>query len=234
MDYHKGIQAYTEQFAIPQETLAKFERHLALVLEANQITNVTRITNPDEALMLHIEDSLAGLLEVLAAPAGALADMGSGAGFPGIPLALVTGRKTVLIESVGKKAAFLERFAEDLGVADMVSAHCGRVEEYALQKRASFAVITARALAQTSILMELAAPLLIPGGQLICYKAQPSQGELDHAASLADTLGMKIVSTRRLTLSDGETQRCIIVIEKVGKPTIKLPRRVGMAQKKPL
>ena len=100
-----------------EEQMALLERHLDLVMAANEQVNLTRITSRDEARVLHIEDSLAGLPEVQAAPAGLLGDMGSGAGFPGIPLAAVTGRKTVLIESVGKKAAFLKAFVDELGLA---------------------------------------------------------------------------------------------------------------------
>ncbi len=234
MNYRAGIKQIQEEYLLSDKTIALVDKHLALVLEANKTTNVTRITDPDEAQMLHIEDSLIGLPEVLAAPEGKMADMGSGAGFPGIPLAIVTGRNTVLIESVGKKAALLESFATELEISDRVKVFSGRLEDYAKEARASFAVITARALAQTSILMELAAPLLAPHGQLICYKAKPTDEELQHAKSLEKTLGMKIVNIRKTQLSDGETERCIITIEKVGKPEIKLPRRIGMAQKKPL
>ncbi len=234
MDYRKGILTYAQEFGLSEEQIALMDSHLSLVLEANKTTNVTRITNPDEAQILHIEDSLVGLAEVCAAPVGRMADMGSGAGFPGIPLAIATGRHTTLIESVGKKASLLERFAGELALAEMIDVYGGRIEDCAVERRASFAVITARALAQTSILMELAQPLLIPGGQLLCYKAQPSDEEIEHARSLEDALGMKITSIRTVQLSDGETERCIIAIQKVAKPKIKLPRRVGMAQKKPL
>ena len=217
-----------------EEQMALLERHLDLVMAANEQVNLTRITSREEARVLHIEDSLAGLPEVQAAPAGLLGDMGSGAGFPGIPLAAVTGRKTVLIESVGKKAAFLKVFVDELGLAGKVEVFSGRLEELCETRRGGFAVMTARALSQTGSLMELAAPLLAQGGRLVCYKAQPSEEELAHAMELQETLGLKFVSRRDFTLSDGETHRCILVFEKVAKPKVKLPRRPGMAQKKPL
>ena len=209
-------------------------RHLELVMQANETTNLTRIDSLDDGLLLHIEDSLAGLPEVAGAPAGLMGDMGSGAGFPGIPLALATGRKTVLIESVGKKAALLEGFANELGLAGQVEVYAGRLEELCETRRSSFAVLTARALSQAGSLMELASPLLMTGGRLICYKGRPSEDEVTHALSLQETLGMSFIGRRDFVLSDGETRRCIIVFEKTGKPKIKLPRRPGMAQRRPL
>ena len=217
-----------------EEKKALLERHLALVIAANERVNLTRITSEGEAWVLHVEDSLAGLPEVEAAPAGPLGDMGSGAGFPGIPLAVATGRHTVLIESVGKKATCLEEFAAQLGLAGQVEVFAGRLEELCETRRASFAVLCARALSQTGALMELASPLLMPGGRLVCYKGQPSEEEVAHALGLQETLGMRFVSRRDFVLSDGETHRCILVFEKAGKPKVKLPRRTGLAQKKPL
>ena len=77
-------------------------RHLELVIEANKTTNITRIESMEEGMVLHVEDSLVGLPELEAAPAGRYADLGSGAGYPGIPLAVETGRETLLVDSVGK------------------------------------------------------------------------------------------------------------------------------------
>ena len=219
---------------ISAEAQKKMERHLELVLAANEHVNLTRIDSVESGMLLHVEDSLAGLAEVQAAPAGLMGDMGSGAGFPGIPLALATGRHTVLIESVAKKAAELDGFIRELGLTGQVETFVGRLEDLCETRRASFAVLTARALAQTGALMELAAPLLVMGGRLVCYKAQPGEDEVEHARGLEQTLGLSLVGDRSFVLSDGATHRRMLVFEKVAKPTLKLPRRVGMAQKKPL
>lgn len=214
--------------------LRDLERHLDLVMAANETTNITRITSREEAYILHIEDSLVGLPELNEAPSGRYGDMGSGAGFPGIPLALVSGRETVLIESIGKKASALETFLSDLGISGTVSVYNGRVEELALSEPHSFAAITARALSQLPSLMELASPLLMMGGRLICYKAHVGEEEFTHARSIEKKTGLALVSDRDLYLSDGETYRRIIVFEKRKEPTVTLPRRNGMAQKRPL
>ena len=181
------------------------DRYMEQVLEVNKTLNLTRIEDSEHARLLHIEDSLAGLDELNQAPEGRYVDLGSGGGFPGVPLGIVSGRQTLLVDSVKKKMA-AERFS----------------------------VATARALAKLSVLMELSSPLLKKGGALICYKAQLSDEELDNALRLQSYLGMKLKSDRDFLLSDNETHRRIIVFEKVKQPGLKLPRRVGLAQKKPL
>ena len=209
-------------------------KHLDLVIEANKVTNLTRITSYEEAKILHIEDSLSGLPEMNAAPEGKYGDMGTGAGFPGIPLAIETGRQTVLMDSVGKKTVLLDSFIKELGLSDMVSTYNGRIEDLARIEGKTYAVLTARALSKLGSLMELACPLLKMGGHLICYKARIEEEELLHAVSLEKKLGMKIISDRQFNLSDCETLRRIVVFEKFAKPKIMLPRKVGDAQKRPL
>lgn len=207
------------------------KRHLELVIEANKTTNITRISTWDEGMLLHVEDSLVGLPEIEEAPEGRLVDIGSGAGYPGIPLAIESGRATLLADSVGKKTAILASMVEELGL-DNVEVYTGRIEDLAREKAGVFAVVTARALAQLSVLMELASPLLQDGGRLVCYKANVSDEELQHALSLQERLGMSLVSDRAVEL--GDACRRIISFEKSGRPQINLPRKTGMTQKRPL
>ena len=209
------------------------QKHLDLVIAANETTNITRIVSRESAQILHIEDSLSALPEFEQAPAGLYGDLGSGAGFPGIPIAIETGRETVLVESVKKKAIILEGFATELGLNN-VKVFPGRAEELALEKKGKFSVLSARALSQLGSLLELGSPLLKIGGQFICYKARIEDEELKHACSLKNKLGLKLVSDRDFMLSDGETYRRILVFEKVKNASIKLPRRNGMAQRNPL
>ena len=112
--------------------------------------------------------------------------------------------------------------------------NASRIEDLANEMPKRFSVLTARALSSLSSLLELACPLLRMNGQLICLKSHVSDEELNSAQSLEKKLGMKLIKRRDFYLSDGETYREILVFEKVAKPKIKLPRRVGMAQKKPL
>ena len=193
------------------------KRHLELVIEANKTTNITRISTWDEGMLLHVQDSLVGLPELREAPEGRMVDIGSGAGYPGIPLAIET--------------AILASMVQTLGL-DNVDVYTGRIEDLAREEPASFAAVTARALAQLSILMEFASPLLQEGGRLICYKANVSDEEMEHALSLQNRLAMKLVSDRIVEL--GKNHRRIICFEKTGTPHVKLPRKTGFAQKRPL
>ena len=216
---------------VAQELMGQY---LDLILEANKTTNLTRITSRDEALVLHIEDSLVGLEEVSEAPEGLSGDLGSGGGFPGVPLALATGRETVLVDSVKKKMAIVQQAVNQLGLGRQITTCSDRIEDLALDRPGSFSVLTARALSRLVALLELSSPLLVKGGRLVCYKAQLSDEEMQEALAVEDLLGMRLVSQRETMLSDGETRRTIVVFEKVGKAKLKLPRRIGAAQKTPL
>lgn len=209
------------------------DRYMSSVLEVNKTLNLTRIEDSEEARLLHIEDSLSGLKELDNAPEGRYVDLGSGGGFPGVPLAIASGRETLLVDSVKKKMAAVQSIIDALGLSS-VSTYDGRIEDLSTQQREQFSAATARALAKLSVLMELASPLLKQGGVLICYKAQLSEEELDKALKLQSYLGMKLKSDREFLLSDNVTHRRIIVFEKVKQPGLKLPRRIGLAQKKPL
>ena len=216
------------------QTMSLMQRYLDSILEANKVTNLTRITDGEQARLLHIEDSLVGLPEVNEAPTGLYGDLGSGGGFPGVPLALATGRKTLLVDSVKKKMAIVQSALDDLSLSEQISTSSERIEDLPLEYKEKFAVLTARALSKLVSLIELASPLLKKGGRLVCYKAQLSSEELEEALAVQDLVGMKMISQREICLSDGETTRTIVVFEKIGKSRIKLQRRIGLAQKQPL
>lgn len=216
------------------QTMSLMQRYLDSILEANKVTNLTRITDGEQVRLLHIEDSLVGLPEVNEAPTGLYGDLGSGGGFPGVPLALATGRKTLLVDSVKKKMAIVQSALDDLSLSEQISTSSERIEDLPLEYKEKFAVLTARALSKLVSLIELASPLLKNGGRLVCYKAQLSSEELEEALAVQDLVGMKMISQREICLSDGENKRTIVVFEKIGKSRIKLPRRIGLAQKQPL
>lgn len=216
------------------QTMSLMHCYLDSILEANKVTNLTRITDGEQARLLHIEDSLVGLSEVNEAPDGLYGDLGSGGGFPGVPLALMTGRKTLLVDSVKKKMAIVQSVLDNLSLSEQISTSSERIEDLPLEYKEKFAVLTARALSKLVSLIELASPLLQKGGRLVCYKAQLSSEELEEALAVQDLVAMRMVSQREVCLSDRETMRTIVVFEKVGKPRIKLPRRIGLAQRQPL
>lgn len=209
-------------------------KYLELILKINEQINLTRITDPEEAHILHIEDSITALKELNAAPDGLYGDLGSGGGFPGVPLAILSGRKTFLIDSVKKKMNAVSNILKELSLSDQIETYSGRIEELSEIKAGEFSVLTARALSKLPSLMELSSPLLKDGGSLICLKSHTEKDELDSAYKLEDKLGLKLISKRELLLSDKVTYREIITFKKISKPKIKLPRKIGMAQKRPL
>jgi 16S rRNA (guanine527-N7)-methyltransferase len=214
-----------------EQTVHRLLGHANMVLDWNTRVNLTRIVEPAEVERLHIADSLAFLMHVgpLDAP---IVDIGSGAGYPGIPVAVVTGMRVCLCESVGKKAAFLQAAIAALGIDADVFA--GRAERYADQHREVANTVLARAVSSLPSLVELASPLLQPGGRLMALKGSPGEQELHRGRAAAGLCGMSEASVTEYGLPGGDESRCVVVYEKVGRPTVKLPRREGMAQRDPL
>jgi len=210
------------------------ERHVDLLLEANQRVNLTAVREKSAAMRLHVLDSLGVIETINEAPAGRVADLGSGGGFPGIPIAVCTDRNVTLVESVKKKAAFLEFAIQDLGIAESVSVSALRAEEEALRAPGHYSVVVCRALSALPSLIELASPLLSDGGWLVAMKGRLEESEVSSGRNAADLLAMSEKSIVRYQLPGGDEQRAIVVYQKSGKPRLKLPRNPGMAQRRPL
>lgn len=211
------------------QQLALLARHAEMVLVANRSFNLTRITTPGEFVRLHIVDSLLPWLHVQ--PTTPCIDLGSGAGFPGIPLGIVHGVTVVLCESVGKKAAFLESCVKELGIACTV--FHGRAEELgATRPRAG--LVVARAVASLPALVELASPLLDTGGQLIALKGDPEVTEIERGDAVANKCGMRRMEIVSYVLPGGVERRTLVSYERTGEARMHLPRRAGLAQHQPL
>ena len=233
------ISLYDLELTYDQATLLL--KHLDLVIEKNKVMNLTRIVTIQEAIDKHIVDSLLilkvienkRLLEGKKPGNGRFLDIGSGAGYPGIPLAITTSLQGTLIDSVGKKVKAIQEFIEHLGLSNAHAEHI-RAEELAKTTNNSFGLIVARAVAETAVLMEYAAPLLPLGGQLIVTEALPSEEELQHAQAVEDLLGLHSVSRETFELPNESGMRTIITYEKTSKEKIKLPRNTGMAKHHPL
>lgn len=208
--------------------------HLEWVLQQNKQLNLTSITDPATAVRLHLVDSLAALPYVNKAPAGPLCDMGTGAGYPGLPLSIMSGRSATLVDSVGKKARALEGFIAERHLDSRVHTSSQRLEELAVHDAGRFAVITARALSQLPSLVELAAPLLELSGVLIAMKAIVQDGEVAAGDKAAEVVGLLRTDVVSYVLPIGSETRTLVIYTKVGEPRIALPRRVGLAQKRPL
>lgn len=227
------IQAGLTLMGVPcgPEQSAQLIAHLDLVAEANASFNLTTISAED-AIKMHVLDSAAAAPFLQSAPEGGFADLGSGAGFPGIPLAILSGREVTLVESVKKKAAFLERVAADLCLKATVRPV--RAEELAQERPGSFSVVTARALSSLPSLVELASPLLCAGGLLICLKGRPDDIELARGDAAGALCGMRREESIAVKVPGLDAARTVVVYRRLRKSRTRLPRRNGMAQRQPM
>ena len=197
----------------------------------------TAVESAAEAREIHIADSLSGLEVPELESAETLIDIGSGAGFPGLVLAMaLPDAQVTLVDSVRKKMEAAGKIAAELELAN-VDCVWGRAEEIASAGsdfRESADVVTARALAPLPALLEYAAPLLKVGGTLVAWKGLPSEDELSSAAAAAELLGFdegRLVETRPFARSQ---HRHFFVARKTSETDARFPRRPGMARKKPL
>lgn len=210
----------------------KIRAYLELVIEKNKELNLTRIDTKEKGMLLHIEDSLS-CLEEFKRQEGEFLDIGTGGGFPGVPLAIATGRTDVLIDSVQKKARAVQEMIEKLELENQIQARGIRSEELALEKGEEFTTVVARAVSSLPAVMELATPLLVQGGELIALRGKKDEVDLEDINHIADKLGLELISRRHIYISE-TYERTIYVFKKVSQTSIKLPRRKGMAQKRPL
>lgn len=208
--------------------------HLLLVIEKNKVMNLTRITDPHDAVTLHIVDSLlplASRMSVLT-PESRYVDIGTGAGFPGIPLGIMTAAQGTLIDSVGKKVSAVNEFVELLGLSNVKARHI-RAEDLAREEE-HYNAVFARAVAQSNVLVEYASPLLTFGGYCVLEKANIADDELNAARRAAHICALSFVSRETFELPRGLGHREILVFKKTGRPKVKLPRRTGEAKQNPL
>ncbi len=228
-DNLKLIARYLEEqgIALDEGRLQKLSDFQLLVDEANKRFNLTAITDERDFAIKHFADSL------LAAPLlkkGQLCDIGAGAGFPSVPLAIAREDIAVTaLDSTAKKINFIKEAAEKLGLANL-NAIAGRAEE-ARDLFCKFENVTARAVASLPVLLELAAPLLKKGGVFFAYKTDES--ELQTSKNAQRALGMRHIMTKKFVLPDN-SERAILVFEKIADTPPMYPRRYGVIKNKPL
>jgi 16S rRNA (guanine527-N7)-methyltransferase len=191
----------------------------------------TSVHDRREVENVHIADSLAGLEVPAVGEAARMVDLGSGAGLPGLVLAIARPEaEVVLVESVGKKCAWLERTVSALGLENVRVVYA-RAEDLA---EAPFDVVTARALAPLSVLCEYAAPLLRQGGSLVAWKGAVDAREDADGLYAASVLGLEREEVRAVEPYPGSQRRTLHVFRKVSPTPAGYPRRPGMAAKRPL
>ena len=221
-----GVAATPEQV----RTLAAYGE---MLLRANETTNLTAIRDPAAAARLHFLDS-AALLTVADFSGGkAVADVGSGAGFPGVPLRILRPDiKLTCLDSVGKKMDFVRQSCAELGMED-VQCLWGRAEEQP-QLRERFDVVTSRAVAELHLLAELCLPLVKVGGLFLAMKNPDCDEEAARGDFAVRTMGGRIREIRRYDIPGADATHAVVVVKKVKQTPPQYPRRWAQIRKKPL
>lgn len=199
------------------------------LLEVNSHTNLTTITDIDEIKIKHIEDSLS-VLDLIKENDKVL-DIGSGAGFPGIPLAIEKEIDLTLIDSVNKKVNFMNQAIEKIDLKNARAIHA-RAEDFAKDNREKYDVVVSRAVANMTTLSELCLPFVKVGGIFIALKGPKADEELEEAKNAIKILGGKVIDIERFDLSGNE--RANIVVKKIHPTNNKYPRGKNLPKNKPL
>ena len=218
-----------------EKQLEQFSLYFDLLIETNKVMNLTAITEPEEVAVKHIIDSLLAYDEKVF-PGKLLADVGTGAGFPGIPLKIYCPElKVVLLDSLAKRLKFLDNVIQTLGLKDITCVHL-RAEDAGQNKdhREKYDLVTARAVARLSVLSEYCLPLVKQGGYFIAMKGSKFVEEIAEGRTAVGILGGEIISAEEVKLPGLDDGRAIIRIRKIKKTPVKYPRKAGVPEKQPL
>ena len=226
------MKKFFEKFniKISDKKIEKFEKYYQLLLEYNQKFNITAITEREEVIVKHFIDSL---LNVDNVDGKTLIDIGSGGGFPAIPIRIFKDDiKLVMVDSTGKKCEFLKVVVDKLELSN-VSVICDRAEDLARDEmyREKFDICSARAVARLNTLCEYCMPFVKKGGKFIAYKGNAEE-EIEEAQNAIKILGGKLEKVDNFSLLDATRQ--IITVKKVNKTPLLYPRGNGKERKKPL
>jgi len=216
-----------ETKAKPLETFAR------AVLEKNKVMNLTAITDDADFARLHLLDS-AALLNVADFRGKRVVDVGTGAGFPGVPLRILCPDvRMTLLDSTGKRIDFLRETCDQLGLTGVDCVH-ERAEEFAAEQRERFDLAVSRAVAALPVLCELCLPLVKVGGQFLAMKSARSDEELEGAMDAITTLGGRLADVVDYPIPGSDVTHRVIVIDKTDRTPKQYPRQYGQIKKKPL
>ena len=214
--------------------LNQFYEYMNLLLEWNEKINLTAITEPEEVILKHFIDSLT--INKYIEKNKTLADVGTGAGFPGIPLKIYRPDLNVtLVDSLNKRINFLNEVIVKLDLKDINTVH-SRIEDFGKDKkyRESFDYVTARAVANLTTLSEYLIPISKINGQCICMKGNDIEEEVKNSKNAINLLGGKIDKVDYFELPNSDISRNVIIIDKIKNTPSKYPRKAGMPSKEPL
>lgn len=220
---------------LPDDADLLFSKYTDLLLSYNEVMNLTAITDKDEINIKHYLDSMAPLAFSLIPDGAKVADVGSGAGFPGVPLKI--GKRDIrltAIDSLNKRINFLETVKNELSLRDFEAIHL-RAEEAGRNEdlRESFDVATSRAVANLSVLAEWCLPLVKTGGSFIALKGPSPEEEIEEAKGALKELGGELGDVYKVNLP-GNITHSIVLIKKISQTPSKYPRKPGKASKSPI
>ncbi|MCI7181462.1 MAG: 16S rRNA (guanine(527)-N(7))-methyltransferase RsmG [Schaedlerella sp.] len=216
--------------------LEQFYKYYELLIEWNKVMNLTGITDVDEVYEKHFLDSLAVVKAIDLKKVNWMIDIGTGAGFPGIPLKIVFPHlKVVLLDSLKKRINFLDAVVNELGLINVTTIH-GRAEDHAkdIKYREKFDLCVSRAVSNLSTLSEYCLPYVRLGGVFISYKSGIIEGEVEESKKAIKILGGRINDIIKLQLPETEINRSFVKIKKKESTGKKYPRKAGMPVKEPL
>lgn len=220
-----------------EERTSMLVEYMDMILEKNQYINLTAVRDRDEALQKHIVDSLScDFMEEYEAAENVI-DIGTGAGFPGVPLAIVSpDKKFTLVDSLNKRLIIIDELTGELGIKNVTTVH-GRAEDVGKSKehREKYDICVSRAVASLDVLCEWCLPLVKKGGYFVAYKGENVSRETEDAASAIKLLGGKIAEIRKVqTEEESISGHVLVMIKKVKNTPSKYPRQAGQARKNPL
>lgn len=218
--------------------IMQFHQYYELLVEWNSFMNLTAITEWDEVVSKHFIDSLSliRVINDISSKDYSIIDVGTGAGFPGIPLKIAfPNLKITLMDSLNKRINFLNEVIKKLGLSDITAIH-GRAEEIGQNSsyRGSFDIVVSRAVANMTVLSELCLPLAKTGGKFVSYKSTKIDEEFSNATKAIDILGGKYIMQSEFSLPDSDIYRNLFVIDKVKETPKKYPRKPGTPSREPL
>lgn len=219
-----------------KKMLLKFEKYMDGILLKNRHINLTAITDRDEFIVKHFIDSLLSAGQPEAEKAEKVIDVGTGAGFPGIPLAIVYPEKEfLLMDSLNKRLKIIDELCMELEIKNVITIH-SRAEDLAGKKeyRENYDLCVSRAVANMATLSEYCLPFIKKGGYFLAYKGPECESELREGEKAIKILGGKIADIREAELPDFNLAHKIIYIEKIKETAAKYPRKAGIPSKEPL
>ncbi len=219
-------------FDLSERQVEQFEEYFNFLVSENQKYNLTAITEPQDVIIKHFIDSV--LPEKFLPKNASVVDVGSGAGFPGLPLKILRPDiKLTMIDSLQKRVNFLEQLCARLSLTDTRALHC-RAEDFAMAHREKFDVALSRAVANVATLAEYLLPLVKVGGIALMYKSARVNEEISESSNAIPLLGGKISQLLSFSLTEVQSERKIVEVQKISRTPEKYPRGKNLPKLKPL